>query len=99
MDKKTLEKAKELENYIKIIDNYLTKFNPNYWVVWLQVRDQYGNMGSLLDLYAHSNMGTDNNSALGYSINLAENYKEFLEKCTKDLKNRKEELQIQLDKL
>lgn len=97
MEKAKLDKAKEIENHLNIINKYLDRFNPDNNTVWLHVKDHYGNGNLTLDLYYH---GNDNSEAIGYkNNNLTKHYKEFLQKCTNDLLIRKKELEEEFDKL
>ena len=101
MKKEDYNKAKELEEYLKIIDSYLQNFNPKCNVVYLHIKDMYGNGNTVLDLYAHNRNKKDKNSqAIGYKHdNFTKHYKEFLQKCTDDLLIRRKELEEEFNKL
>jgi len=97
MLKENFDKAVKLQEQINLIDTYIRKFKPDNNIVYLHVKDHYGNGSLTLDLYAHE---PKTSMALGYTHNnFTEYYKEFLKKCVKDLKNRKLELECQFSSL
>jgi len=92
-----LEKAKELEDQIKIIDNLLDKYDPKHYIVNLQVQDHYGNKSHIIPIYAFE---IKVSRALNYSDDLLRTYyKEFLHKSTAFLNGRKETLIKELEAL
>lgn len=100
MEHSVFRKATKIKRNINIIDEYISRFNPSNNVVWLQIRDHHGNMSGILDLYAHETKVSNSKEAIGEKHdNFAKYYKEFLEKCERDLKSRKKELLTEFKKL
>ncbi|MDA3856284.1 MAG: hypothetical protein PF569_08555 [Candidatus Woesearchaeota archaeon] len=100
MEANTFKRATKIKQNIKIIDEYINKFNPSKSTVWLHTSDHHGNVFGKLDLYQHEVARTGSKDAIAFKYdNFVKHYEEFLIKCTEDLMLRKEELLIEFKKL
>lgn len=100
MTEEKFKKGIELQECIKIIDKYISKFNPNQNIVWLQTQDYFGNKHQMLDLYAHDEAIKGATKSISYKYdNFTSYYEEFLKKCVNDLQLRKAELEQEFNNL
>ena len=95
MKESDLEKGKELQYHIRLLETKIKTFNKLHNYAHLQIYDHYGNKGDKIETYA---LGADYEQALGPNF-IADYYGEFLEKVRVKMQERIDELKLQLLKL
>ena len=98
MKTEVLEKAKELENQIILLEKEKLYFNKENKWVHLQVQDHYGNKGCIIKTYAQSYELT---TAMGYELQMKipEEYGLFIGKINKAIQDRIDYLKSKLEQL
>jgi hypothetical protein len=93
-----LEKAKKLQSQIVYLKEKLESFNPEKKMVYLHIRDHWGNKLGVIETY---NFSEEYLEAAGYYFNVfvANAYSEFLAKVRDGIQERIDLIQSELDNL